>query len=437
MAIPDNPRDEELKALAQNLLGVDFSAQVPPIDLDDDDLFAAPVAEEPEAAGAVRADERDDFGAEAAFEDAATQADDAWAGDADDDFGSGLDSPTTESNVPADATPAAAKDPYWDALEGFDWDEGSDESAAKARTPGRRPDVDRDRRSDRPPRDRDERPAPPVSPRPRDEFIEDDAFGEGLLDEVSRAPAPRPQEPPQESPRGGDQGRRGGGGRDRERDGGRRGRGRGRDRRDEGRRDEGRRGGRDDDRRGRRDEERSRRPPEDLPAPSAARPAEFPDDDEAPDSAVDATAEGPSDFGAGLEVDEPPRPAESRGRSRRGRRGRGEYRERERTPTEPPADSDADESDFDAAEAAPLSATGDSTDQEVPPPPRHSDVPTWEEAISYLVKPARREERPSWRESSSGGDSRGRESEGGGRGGGGRGGRGRGGRGRGHGRDNR
>ena len=250
--LPENADDDEIESVAEELLGVDFSSSAAlsaPVDLDDDDLFGDDLdaeLEQPVPAESAGSGDEEPVGATAEIE-------------FDDDFGGELDD-GQETEAERQAAPQAKSDSYWDALEGWDWDEGGGraeraEEASAEESPVPQADERRED-STRP-------PAKKV-----DEFLDDDEFGAGLLEEAPRAPSraaserrPPPDRRPQaraerrpevERPRrGADEG---------EREPGREGRRRGRPERDE-RRDEGRRD------RGARSE---------APPPAAAPPAAEP-----------------------------------------------------------------------------------------------------------------------------------------------------------------
>jgi hypothetical protein len=315
--IPDNPRDEELQSVAKELLGVDFSVRdmlVEPIDLEDDDSLPPPppglaraAAEAPPAAF-----DAPSAGSPAAAED--PSGFEEWNETAD----SG-----DEAEAPEDsAEPAAAEaaegadepDDYWDALAGWDWDEGADEPAEaqqrpRASSPAVVVEVEEE----------EDTPLPTLQQ--VDEFLDEEEFGAGLLDDgppVAREaarPAPRSQ--------------------------------------------------------------RERAAPE--PAPKA-KPAVVRDEALVEDAG----------FGAGLGLDEQPaaetvEPQPERRRPPRRRRPERErepqrQREPERERETAPAEVAAAPAEDEAAEEA----TGE-------PASRYRNIPTWEEAISYLLGPRARE----------------------------------------------
>lgn len=451
-AFPDNPRRDELTAAAENLLGVDLSGHGPamePIELDDDDLPPAPTSDEPATAGispraqdaadtpSARDDAAGDIGGEASR--------DTWPGGKD-DFGGGLEferSAPGAGSAPAEPAKSAGRDDkYWDALEGWDWDDSAEGPARTEPERGAAPAV-----SGRFADDEDDREERLPTAQQVEEFIEDDEFGAGLIEGDSRGAAPRaavpgPVEPP---PRREERSRA-----ERERD---RERGREPDR-GRGRRDEERGRGRSGQEQRDRREERHAQPPRPAdPVPDDEFGAEVEDESPADVVAEETQGDEGGDFGAGLELEAPRRAPRDQERGRRGGRGRSSY-EREREP-EPEAPADAPAArDADLADEGERAEQSDADDELAGTDesgPRYRNVPTWEEAISYLVKPTRREggQPPSRPSSSSGGggggaggggggssgESRGRQGgEGRGDRGGGRG-RGRGGRGRGRGRN--
>ena len=454
-SMPNDPRDDELESVAESLLGIDFSASEIPdaIELDDDDLFA----DEPEAAAesVVEADEAPaptaaqsapvaskdeisdeelDFGFDVDLDD----EDDAGEPEADDDlletvdisFGAEEDefedteesfdaeaddsrSDVTsagekeaeeeeEEEEPAPSAKVRPKDEFWDALEGWDWDEEGKDSRDKPASRGR---GQRREEPSRTPPSRSSRPAPPR----REELSDDDAFGAELQEES--APPVRESREERRGPSREERPQRG-----EERDSGRRrGRRGGRSERDDRPREDDRpvreeRGSREERPAAREErparaerparEERSSR--EEQPPRRQGRdpePVGFDDDDE-------------GGFGAGLEIEPSESGREVReesgatGEERRGRRrgrgrGRGRGRdasgERESTPR-PAAESrptaervDEPEDDFGFEDDLPAAESVDSTDadssDDVESEVRFKDVPTWEEAISYLARP--------------------------------------------------
>jgi hypothetical protein len=383
--LPENADDDEIESVAEELLGVDFSSTDDlggPIDLDDDDLFGDDLDAELEEPA-----EFEPAGVE--DEEQAELTADAESG-FDDEFGGDLDEvPAAEPGRAA--TPQAKADTYWDALEGWDWDEGG--SRAEHEKASR--DDEKTPVTEAPKGDDAQRPLA----KKVDAFLEDEEFGAGLLEDASRAPArsggerrppperrpPAPSAPerrpePERQRRPAEEGeRRAGreGERRPDRGGRRRGRPEGRERRDEGRRE-------------------SRGEREAPPRPAAVEPPAQPEP---------ALGEEASDFGAGLEVGPATQPTGEgtpereprRGRRRRGR-GRGRGRDEQQPPEavripeeearqpelEPAFDFEPEETED---EAAVNEAELEVVPAEMEPESRYQDVPTWAEAISYLVNP--------------------------------------------------
>lgn len=409
--IPEDS-DDQLESAAERLLGVDFTTPsdfADPLDLDDDDLFGDELVDEPELGAELPADAEE---SEAPAVESALKT--------DDDFGLGLEE-SAAAEAPQRRGPSAPKardDSYWDALEGWDWDEGAGVGATE--------------RTAEPPKSEAE-PVPPSAPefsspaatRKTAEFREDDDFGAGVVDEVTAIPArpvpgsrsdrsPDRQPLPERIPDRETEGRRSRGG---ERDEGRRG-GRG------GRRDAGS-GGRG--RRGRDDDRPRREPP---PAPP-----QVPEPEAIVDEEVDFDAEL-SEFGAGLDVARQPHEAAEPERGpRRGRRRRGRGRGRERAAPAAqeggaaPIESGTRELDFGPEhEFEPVDDLGGPRESDQPDEfgnepapideapledaePRYGDVPTWAEAISYLFSPKVRSSSRSADEGTRGGGARGGEGE--------------------------
>lgn len=339
-----NPPNERLKSAAEELLGIDLST--PPIDpesidLDDDDLFAEPTAGEeppPESAAAAR-------------EETALPVT-ADAGDLDDDedefgsdFGAGLDA-GDESLLPIDteaeaeaeeetpeSVPATPKDDrYWDALEGWDWEEEGGESR---RGRAREPRETKERKAEPPERRRPERAvAPPRREREVPREIEDD-FGSGLLEPEAPPPRERAVRPVIEPTRG----------------------------------------------------EVGEARPKREPPPRGER--ELPHETPPPRPVPPAGMEEEDEFGAGLDV-EPvekvppsaaaPEPSEREsGRGRR-RRGRGRGREVSRAGEPAPMERATEEPELAEVPLSEAEAEFESVDM------RFRDVPTWAEAVALLVK---------------------------------------------------
>lgn len=391
-SLPRNPNDDDLESVAESLLGIDFSgaAAIPDsIELDDDDLFA----EEPEETPVTESGVSESQPPIAEPETAPV----GWSApdeeDDDSDFGFGLDiedeledvsfadepvrpaeaareeryvepepEPVSESEGAPVMRGSQPQDDFWDALEGWDW--GDEEKGSKSSAGARS--RDRDEEESPAPRPREAERA--VRPAPRREEAVDDDFGAGLLEDRDASRSSREREPDErvrdERPR---------------RETGREGRPR------ESRPESAeRRGGRERPRRGDRPAREERPAPAPRPEPEAVA---FDDED----------AGG---FGEGLDLETPASTErasrereEGQGEERRGRRrgrgrGRGRDRDRESRTPEPAADLPprTDDLDFDSQEpfaAEEEQAASEPDTQET----RFQDVPTWEEAISYLVRP--------------------------------------------------
>jgi hypothetical protein len=386
---PEDAGQQDLDAIAQELLGIDTSGTGfdDVLDLDDDDL--PPI----ESSQPLEAETVEATDVESAAESGGPR-DDLTSSEFDDEFGGGLglfdeaeeeegpapqatrktpvadampareqvsksrSAPTPPPHAPvatsrtverepvavpaeSEPTPPATapvsedeSDDYWDALDGWDWEESDTvpQKTADEETPS---------------------PTRPVTTRKEvgriadsskiDEFLEDAEFGAGLEEGSERASQ-----------------------RDSERPARRR-------RDDEPREAKGKRGRR---RRGRKPREKST----DVPA----EPAEVPESDLSESDLMDSDLTDVIDedeeenFGAGLEVSER---SSDEGRPARRRRSRGRRpasRDREAAPEKdsgPPAD-ELDESDVDESQPS-----GED---------KYRNVPTWEEAISSLVQVKRR-----------------------------------------------
>jgi hypothetical protein len=400
--IPEDS-DDQLESVAERLLGVDFTTPADfadPLDLDDDDLFGDELVDEPEFAAELPADAAE---AELPVVDATLET--------KDDFGLGLEE-SADAEAPlrrGPSAPRARDDRYWDALEGWDWDEGTGTTERTVEPPTAEP-----------------APVPPSTPefsspaatRKTAEFREDDDFGAGLADESTTTPArplpgsrgdrPSERKPlPERTPERESEGRRTRSG---ERDEGRRSDRSGR--RDAGSGGRGRRG---------RDEDRPRREPPPTPP-------RVPEPEAVVDEVVDFDTEL-SEFGSGLDVAPQPREATEPERGpRRGRRRRGRGRGRDRA--EPaaqdlgpaPVESGTRELDYGPEhEFEPVDDLSEPRESDQPEEfdiepapideapvedaePQYGDVPTWAEAISYLFNPKVRSSSRSADEGTRGGE---------------------------------
>jgi ribonuclease E len=303
-------------------------------------------------------------------------------------------------------------DDYWDALEGLGWEEEDTPEPATAQRGGRRGGRSRPggRSADKPPREAADKPRREASDKPKPkpvrvaEFLEDDEFGFGLTGEAAaEVKAEAAAEEEEDARRG--RGRR---------RGGRRGRGRDRAREEASAPAEKQPATREElDVSeivfGEEEEPAERKTPRPERKPVASRPSRPKDEDveeEAVTEASDEDSEG--EFAAGVEGGEGRRRAPRKSPSR-GRRGRGGRKTApEQTPERTPAAEVEEVEDEESAEDIAARAE------------RYRNIPTWEEAISYLVSPKRSASRSGDRgRSGSRGDSGGR-GRGGSRGGRGR-----------------
>lgn len=452
---PPSP-DEDVASAAENLLGIDLSSsQLPagPIDLDDSDLFGEPDAEEPDEAPQSAVEAAD-------VEDSPTAG--ADPADDDGDFGAGLDvaseppppavrqprpkpAPSAiakpvpraakSASLPAaeeplvkpaaeespqkpDAQSAGKDDSYWDALEGWDWDdepgaEKADSSKSESSGPRRRGQGrSRGRSSERAGRSGERPGRRREESRPRRKPVDDD-FGSGIDEESTDVKDDAeldadvsvfgldPTESQERSLDRKPQGRR--------------------------RRPAARRPKHADETR---DTVRDEAEPDPDVSVFDLNPTESQERSIRGDSTrrrarpaarADEDVDDGDDFGAGLEdatgdesrrrktperADDSEESGPRRGRRRRGR-GRGRDSERseaaeERRPSRgrrertPPVDDDDDSQQRDDADSQDLESRE----------PRFQDVPTWAEAIGLLVKSTGRSE-----ESSDGGRRRASSSE--------------------------
>ncbi len=355
---PD-PSDQDWESLAEDLLGVD--------------LTRPPAIDEPF--------EVEDFDLVETSDDDPSDIDDdspVTAEEMADDLEDDADLATED--VEAEGASDEADDDYWDALDGWDWDEPSSDSAKPPRSVFGGVSAGKTE------------PAAPPKEAPRrpktEKLIANDDFGVGVVEVDVPSPAEEPVDEKSETPR---RGRRRGGRR--------------RSRRKE--------GSAQPDRVDRtpkadsgRDEAGDLEDDDDDGMAASDRPAAESADDSVDDS---------DGFGAGLELEVKPA-EEKRPRSRRrGRRRRkstesstSESSQTKATPQSGPPEDDAGESasadedvDADAAD------DDDSTTEEGVSQKRYRSVPTWEQAISYLVKVPPRGGNPSGESGGGSGRSRG------------------------------
>ncbi|MBX3438834.1 MAG: hypothetical protein KF861_15170 [Planctomycetaceae bacterium] len=368
--IPTDPDEDDLQSLAEDLLGVNLSSSrldVEPFEVEEFDLedFDEPDDEAPLEAAAPEESAREEIAAP-------VRSRVELPDDDDDDFGSSI---FEDEDVPdfspapvskeAPALPLAAidfeiddvdevdeveleldvaeigdpdeeeplEDTYWDALGGFDWNEESD-TAVREKSPPPAPAPE-----PRAPQVRRPSTTPTESIGKTDQLLDDTDFGEGLEEADASTAAPNVRE--EDSPR--------------------------RSRR--------RRGGR-----GRR---RDSKPQEVSADSSEVLDADF---EEAPQGDDELTVSG-DDFGAGLDI-EPGTSASTPGRSRSGRRRR--RRSRDGKPGETTAAASQEKApvagddvshDLESSEPEALES-----DDGAVQPQKYRDVPTWEEAIGYLVR---------------------------------------------------
>jgi hypothetical protein len=441
--IPNDPSGDELESLAEDLFGVSLNQDddiepfdVGDFDLDDDDEPAEPTATEltaetppdspspsPSTKAPVRDAADDDFGAMLLDDDEApppppkvvappppaprpTRASAQAARPPEQASAEKLPEVSADENViepAADAGEDAAssdEDDYWDALEGFDWDADSDEAKpspvqSKKYVETTETFEDLIESADK-----------------TDEFLDDADFGMGLEDE-EEAEAPR-REAPAAAEKTEDESEAG-----------------------EERKGRRRRGGR---RRGRRGRSRERDDQQDVTAEagdpeeaSSAVTAEPRKDSEKPrrrdeekprrhEPKRDVAMEEGDGFGAGIEVEtaevdeaeeaegveaestgeELPRKRRRRGGRRRGQGKRIEERKPDRTDDGDETETSEAEQDEEASDAE----GGESVSRQ----DKYRSIPTWEEAISYLVR--REQKKPTNGGKSASGSRRGRRGSG-------------------------
>lgn len=370
--IPNDPTDDELESLAQDLLGVSLNERqdLQPFDVGAFDLDEVEPESPAEPADASLSDDwdegavdvqpvGDDFGASLLDDEdpppasvakrssePITARDEADQGDELGDELGEADEDELAATTEEPTSPSEADDDYWDALDGFDWDEGSDAQQPKSQL--RKEYVETsDTFED----------LSIESAEKSDEFLDDAEFGAGLDEEDSAPPAVKTAAGP-----------------DAESD---------RDAERKGRRRRGRRG------RGRGRSQQTEEQGKSLDASVAGDEGRPDDDDEVSLSAedmneedVDGEAEpGEDGFGAGLEIgdtdeDQPKKRRRRRGGRRRGRRKAGD---------------DPSLSDSSAAESTADDHLEPVAEQIDPPAKKSTEdkyrsVPTWEDAISYLVR---------------------------------------------------
>ncbi|MCA9077453.1 MAG: hypothetical protein KDA93_20670 [Planctomycetaceae bacterium] len=372
--IPSGPSDDELELLAEDLLGIDLSAdqadlepfEVEEFDLDDD-LFGeevpiaeevTSVADEQHATSPARVDldsDDDDFGASLLDDDEDTvhSAIVATLDDEEDALFVDVDEIDEESEGELDEEDEqeeASDDTYWDALEGWEWD---DEPPKKSAPETRTSHASAERRT---PSDETTR----ASLNKTDELLEDDDFGAGLEGDTSIVEAGASSDA---TPDDGD--------------------------------DESESRPRRRRRRGRR-----RRPKKEATTESVVDDSEADEFDEDEIESDDLESLGESDlaaddddgFGAGLDVEASggeKGPEKKRRRSRGGRRRRGR-----RSAGSDSQEAASQEQGDDAPALKSQSSVTDESDSDdnagrsTREPNRYHNVPTWEEAISYLTRPS-------------------------------------------------
>ena len=349
--IPNDPTDDELESLAQDLFGVSLNEQqdVEPFDVGEFDLDEI----ELETVSAVDEDSSteqqpetvsplvdDDFGASLLDSEEEPEAPPAKQRSepiavpeetvAGGDLIDSSDHDADTEKVPVEQKTGEAEDDYWDALDGFDWNEGGEASQPKSSIPKELVDSS-DTFED----------LSIESAEKTDEYLDDADFGAGLDEQdESLTEAETSTVDSVEESNG-----------DAERKSGRR---RGRRRRKR-----------------RRDQEQAKRGESAESAPAAMQEQQVRDEDQSDDG-----------FGAGLEIDEPDQEQPAKRRRRRG----GSRRGRRRTAEQSIGDNRSAEESLTSSERDEPKVSEKDSAVNRPKEGKYRSVPTWEEAIGYLVR---------------------------------------------------